>query len=96
MIEVRQTVAYREWFGGLRDARAKAQIIRRIERAQSGNLGDVAPVGEGVSEMRIHYGPGYRLYFVQKGREIILLLCAGEKSTQKRDIRHAIALAKEL
>jgi putative addiction module killer protein len=96
MIEVRQTPAFRGWFRELRDMRTKAQIVRRIERAQAGNLGDVAPVSEGVSEMRIHYGPGYRLYFVQRGAEIIILLCGGDKSSQSKDIRAAKAMAKEI
>lgn len=96
MFEIRQTPVYRSWFRGLRDLRAKAQITRRIERAQTGNLGDVAPVGEGVREMRIHYGPGYRLYFVERGREIVVLLAGGDKSSQPRDIKAAIQLSKEL
>ena len=76
--------------------RAQAQIVRRIERAQAGNLGDTAAVGEGVREMRIHYGPGYRLYFVQRGQEIIFLLMGGEKSSQTRDIKGAIQMSREL
>ena len=76
--------------------RAQAQIVRRIERAQVGNLGDTASVGEGVCEMRIHYGPGYRLYFVQRGQEIILILSGGDKSSQTRDIKVAIRISKEL
>ena len=96
MIEVRQTSIFSAWFEGLRDIRARAQIIRRIERAQAGNLGDVAPIGEGLSEMRIHYGPGYRLYFVMRGNELVILLCGGDKGSQKSDIRDAREIAKEL
>lgn len=96
MFEVRQSVSFRTWFAELRDIRARAQIVRRIERAQAGNLGDTAPVGDGVREMRIHYGPGYRLYFVQRGHELIILLTGGDKASQKRDIRAAIQMAREL
>ena len=96
MIEVRQTERFRKWLTGLRDERARARILKRLERAAGGNLGDVAPVGEGVSEMRIFYGPGYRIYFVQRGSELIVLLCGGDKSTQGADIEEAKALAKEL
>ena len=96
MFEVRQTITFRDWFRGLRDIRAQAQIVRRIERAQGGNLGDTASVGEGVRDMRIHYGPGYRLYFVQRGQEIIFLLTGGDKSSQSRDIEAAIRISKEL
>ena len=96
MIEVRQTERFRKWLAGLRDERARARILKRLERAAGGNLGDVAPVGEGVSEMRIFYGPGYRVYFVQRGSELIVLLCGGDKSTQGADIEEAKALAREL
>jgi putative addiction module killer protein len=95
MNEVRQTQTFKGWFAGLRDMRAKVQILRRIERAEQGNLGDVAPIGEGVSEMRIRYGPGYRLYFVQRGAAIVILLCGGDKGSQARDIRTAKQMAKE-
>ena len=96
MIEVRQTERFRKWLTGLRDERARARILKRLDRAQAGNLGDVAPVGDGVSEMRIFCGPGYRVYFVQRGKELIALLCGGDKSTQDADIAEAKALAKEL
>jgi putative addiction module killer protein len=96
LIEVRQTDRFRKWLTGLRDERARVRILKRLDRAQSGNLGDVAPVGGGVSEMRIFYGPGYRVYFVQRGSELIVLLCGGDKSTQAADIAEAKALAKEL
>lgn len=96
MIEVRQSEEFRRWFDRLRDIRVRAQIVRRIERLEAGNPGDVAPVGEGVSEMRIHYGPGYRLYFVQRGSVWVLLLCGGTKAGQSRDIAFALKLAKEV
>lgn len=93
---VRQTDRFKTWLSGVRDERARARILKRLERAGQGNLGDVAPVGGGVSEMRIFYGPGYRVYFVQRGSELIVLLCGGDKSTQSADIEEAKALAKEL
>lgn len=96
MIEVRQTEAFAEWFGGLRDRRAKQRINDRILRMAAGNLGDVAPVGEGVSEARIHCGPGYRLYFVRRGETLVVLLCGGDKASQARDIEQAKAMAKEV
>jgi putative addiction module killer protein len=96
LIEVRQTERFRKWLTGLRDERARARILKRLDRAQAGNLGDVAPVGEGVSEMRIFYGPGYRVYFVQRDKELIVLLCGGDKSTQAADIEEAKAMAEEL
>jgi putative addiction module killer protein len=96
LIEVRQTTRFATWLAGLRDERAKARILKRLDRAGNGNLGDVAPVGGGVSEMRIFYGPGYRVYFVQRGSELIVLLCGGDKSTQKTDIEEAKAMAKEV
>ena len=96
MIEVRQTTRFATWLAGLRDERARARILKRLDRAQAGNLGDVAPVGGGVSEMRIFYGPGYRVYFIQRGSELIVLLCGGDKSTQDTDIAEAKAMAKEI
>jgi len=96
MIEVRQTDAYAEWYCGLRDRQAKARIDIRIRRLSLGNLGDVKPVGEGVSELRIDHGPGYRVYFVQQAAVLIVLLAGGDKSSQDKDIRLAKALAKQL
>jgi len=96
MIEVRETGTFSEWLSGLRDARAKAEVARRLRRLALGNPGDVKPVGEGVSELRIHYGPGYRVYFVQRGSLLIVLLCGGDKSTQAKDIASALKLAKEV
>lgn len=95
MIEVRQTAAFRKWFAKLRDIRAQAHIVRRIERAQAGNLGDVKSLGDGVSEIRIHYGAGYRLYLARRGERLVILLCGGDKASQATDIRKAKAMAKE-
>ena len=95
MIELRRTAIYDRWFRTLRDPNARARIEIRIDRLQLGNAGDVRPVGEGVSELRIHYGPGYRVYFVQKGDVLILLLCGGDKASQHSDIVRAKALARE-
>lgn len=96
MIEIRQTEVYANWFSSLRDHQARARIDVRIRRLSLGNPGDVKPVGEGVSEMRIDYGPGYRVYFVQRGSTLIILLAGGDKSTQKRDIQVALDLARQL
>ncbi len=96
MIEIRQTEVYARWFDGLRDRRARARIDARIRRLSLGNPEDVRPVGEGVSELRIDYGPGYRLYYVQRGQTLVVLLAGGDKDTQDRDIRTAIELAREL
>ena len=96
VIEVRQTTRFATWLAGLRDDRARAKILQRIDRAKKGNLGDVGPVGEGVSEMRIFTGPGYRVYFVQRGSVLILLLCGGDKSTQVADIAEAKDIAREV
>ena len=96
MKAIRQTEAFSEWLRNLSDPRARARIAARIDRLALGNPGDVAPVGEGISEMRIHYGPGYRVYFVQRGAAMVILLCGGDKSTQVGDIRTAKQLASEL
>jgi putative addiction module killer protein len=96
MIEIRQTDTYSDWFDELSDRRAKARIDIRVRRLSLGNPGDVAPVGGGISEMRIPYGPGYRVYFVQRGAMLIVLLCGGDKSTQGADIKRAKQLAAEL
>jgi putative addiction module killer protein len=95
-MEVRQTPEFEGWLAGLKDSRARARIVDRIARAQLGNLGDIQAVGEGLSELRVHYGPGYRLYVVQRGTALIVLLCGGDKSTQARDITRAKALAREV
>lgn len=93
---VKQTVGFSAWHMGLRDLRAKVAIARRIEQAENGNLGKIRSVGSGVSEMKIELGPGYRVYFTVRGREVIILLAGGDKSTQQTDIRRAHALAKEV
>lgn len=96
MIEVRQTVEFSKWFHALRDRQARGRIQVRIDRLQLGLAGDVKAVGEGISELRVDYGPGYRVYFIQRKQKYILLLAGGDKRTQKRDIRKAIQLAHEL
>lgn len=92
---VMQTEAFAAWHRGLRDLKARVAIARRIERASAGNLGDTKPVGEGVSEMRIDMGAGYRVYFTLRAGVLVVLLCGGDKASQRRDIRHAQQLAKE-
>ena len=87
---------FARWLDGLPDVRARARVLARIERLVAGNPGDVAPVGEGVSELRIDYGPGYRVYFKKRGRRLIILLAGGDKSTQGKDIRAALRLARGL
>jgi putative addiction module killer protein len=96
MIEVRQTETFANWFVKLRDKKAKARIQARIDRMEMGNFGDFAPVGQGLSEMRIFYGTGYRVYFVQRGSILVILLCGGDKSTQASDIDKAKKLAQQL
>jgi putative addiction module killer protein len=96
VIEIRQTDTFADWFEGLRDRQARARITARIRRLSLGNPGDVKPVGGGVSEMRIDYGPGYRVYFVQRGEIVVVLLCGGDKRTQDRDIARAVAMARDL
>ena len=96
MIEIRKTANFAKWIDGLRDIRARARVLARIERLAAGNPGDVKPVGKGVSEMRIDYGPGYRVYFKKRGRLLIILLVGGDKRTQSRDIKTALRLARDL
>jgi putative addiction module killer protein len=96
MIEIRKTEAFVKWLDGLRDMQARSRVLVRIERLVAGNPGDVKPVGEGVSELRIDYGPGYRVYFVRRGQTVIVLLAGGAKSTQAKDVRMAIRLARNL
>ena len=96
MRTVLTTETFDAWFAELRDQQAAARIKMRIGRVELGNFGDCAPVGEGVSEMRIHYGPGYRVYFMQRGLEVVILLAGGEKSTQSKDINAALKLARKL
>jgi putative addiction module killer protein len=94
MIAVRQTREFRAWMTDLRDRAAKPAILRRIDRLARGNPDDAKPIGEGVSEMRIHFGPGYRVYFVERGLQLVVLLCGGDKSSQGKDIEKAKALAR--
>jgi putative addiction module killer protein len=96
MIEIRKTETFAKWIDGLRDIRARAWILVRIERLSIGNPGDVKPVGEGVSEMRIDYGPGYRVYFKKIGQTVVVLLAGGDKRTQAKDINSALRLAQNL
>ena len=96
MVELRKTDVFVRWIDGLTDQRARGRILARIERLALGNPGDVAPVGDAVSELRVHYGPGYRVYFTRRGKELVILLAGGDKSTQAKDIKLAIRLAKNL
>jgi len=96
MVEVRQTAGYARWFKKLRDQQARARIDVRIRRLSLGNPGDARAVGEGVLELRIDYGPGYRVYYIHRGRSVVILLAGGDKRTQDRDIRAAKELAKAL
>ncbi len=96
MMEIRQTPVYADWFSKLRDRQARARIDVRIRRLSLGNPGDVKPVGGGVSELRINYGPGYRVYFVQRGATVVILLAGGDKRTQSQDIQVALELARNL
>ncbi len=96
MVEIRKTEVFAKWIDGLKDVRARARIQVRIERLAAGNPGDARPVGEGVSELRIDYGPGYRVYYIHRARSVIILLTGGEKRTQDKDIRTALRLATNL
>lgn len=96
MLTVLQTEEFVAWLDALKDKRARVRIAARLRQAEAGSLGDWQPVEGEVSEMRVHFGPGYRLYFVRRGRVIVVILNAGDKSTQKRDIRRALKLAAEL
>jgi putative addiction module killer protein len=96
MLEVIYTETFLEWLKRLRDRNGRQVIVARLKRAAEGNLGDIASVGDGLSEFRIHYGPGYRVYFVRRGHKVIVLLNAGDKSTQERDILRAKLMAEEL
>ena len=96
MLQIRKTETFARWLDGLRDVRARARVQVRVERLAAGNAGDVEPVGEGVSELRIDYGPGYRVYFKKQGREVVILLAGGDKRTQSADIKTALRLARNL
>ena len=96
MVEIRETPAYASWFGALRDRTASARINIRIRRLSLGNSGDIHPVGDGISELRIHYGPGYWIYLTKQGDAVVILLAGGDKSSQDKDIRLAKDLARNL
>lgn len=96
MVEICKTRTFSKWIDGLRDIRARARVQVRIERLVAGHAGDVKSVGEGVSEMRINYGPGYRVYFKKRGNSLVILLAGGDKKTQSRDIKIALDLARNL
>ena len=96
MFTVLRSDSFDKWLTKLKDAKGKARIVARIRSAELGNLGDVKSIGKGVNEMRIHYDPGYRVYFTRRGRLVILLLVGGDKSSQKRDIKRAITLANTI
>ena len=96
MVQVRQTERFVRWLEGLRDLRGRAKVLARIERLIGGNPGDAKPVGSGVSELRINFGPGYRVYYLQKGTTLIILLAGGDKISQSKDIQTAIQLAETL
>lgn len=94
-MEVRESTTFSRWLSGLRDPRARARVLARIDRLAEGNLGDIKPIGGGLSELRIHYGPGYRIYLMQQGKRLVLLLCGGDKGTQSRDIDAAKRIAAD-
>jgi putative addiction module killer protein len=96
MIEIRKTEIFTKWLEGLNDIRSRARVLARVERLAAGNPGDVAPVGEGVLELRIDYGPGYRVYYKQFGELLVILLAGGDKQTQTKDIKTALRLARNL
>ena len=96
MVDIKKTDVYARWLDDLRDIRARARVLARVERLAAGNPGDVKSVGDGVSEMRIDYGPGYRVYFTRRGNEIVILLAGGDKSTQDADIKTAQGLSRNL
>ena len=96
MVDIRKTDVFVQWLDRLADIQARARVQARIERLVAGNPGDVEPVGEGVSELRINYGPGYRVYFKMRGRDLVILLAGGDKSTQAKDIKMALKLARNL
>jgi putative addiction module killer protein len=95
MLKLAQSATFEAWLGSLKDRRAQLRINARIRRLSLGNPGDTKPVGSGINEMRIHYGPGYRVYFMQRGQLVVILLCGGDKKTQDSDIKLAIKIAKD-
>ena len=96
MLQIRKTDVYAEWIDNLRDLQGRARILVRVERLASGNPGDVKAISGGVSELRVHFGPGYRVYFTQRGHDIVILLAGGDKSSQSTDIQTALQLVKNL
>jgi len=96
MLEIRRTAAFITWLTDLKDVQGRARIAKRIDRLADGNFGDVKPVGGGVSELRFAFGPGYRVYYAQRGQVVVILLCGGDKQSQQRDIERAIAMAREI
>jgi putative addiction module killer protein len=96
VLQIRKTDVYAEWIDNLRDLQGRARILVRVERLASGNPGDVKAIGGGVSELQVHFGPGYRVYFTQRGHDIVILLAGGDKSSQSTDIQTALQLAKNL
>jgi putative addiction module killer protein len=96
MISFEMSPQFKRWLSGLNGVRTKAKILTRLKSAEFGNFGDCSPIGEGVSEMRIHYGPGYRVYFMRKGEVVYLLLSGGDKSSQNRDIRNALEMSRTI
>ncbi len=94
--QLEETDEFHRWLGSLADRRAMARILDRVKRASNGNFGDVKPAGSGVSEMRIDYGPGYRVYFFRRGKALVILLCGGDKKTQSSDIAEAIRMKGEI
>lgn len=95
MLELKQTETFRHWRSKLRDTKARALIASRLDRLAYGHVGDAAPVGDGISELRIHYGPGYRIYFRQRGKTLLILLCGGDKNSQAKDIKAAKQISDE-
>ena len=95
-MQLRKTHVYAKWINGLRDLQGRARILMRVERLADGHAGDVKPLGGGVWELRIHFGPGYRVYFTHQGQDIVILLAGGDKSSQSKDIQTALMLAKNL
>lgn len=96
MLQIRKIDVYAKWIDNLRDLQGRARILVRVERLAAGNPGDGKPVGNGVAELRVHFGPGYRVYFTQRGSDIVILLAGGDKSSQSTDIQTALQLAKNL
>lgn len=95
MFEIIRSATFSQWLSDLRDNQTRMRVLARLDRMALGNFGDVQPVGEGISELRIHYGPGYRLYCLQSGTRVVVMLCGGDKSSQSRDIEQAKLIAKD-